>query len=786
MDRIRTAADASVFEGILNAAMYSCTGFMIYRKWSRSEKKFVKKSYEVIPLDCGISRYDGKTIMLYAQDVKSSNKQVKMFKLNQIERFDKLKRRLRPSFEIQVKHMREIFNMKMEKQDEENAKAASIAVRIAQEIMEYSGAEANLFCDKKDPYSYNVVGDDGRGRTADLTGKQKKLTDGFAEKRKPGMEFGEFNYDSSGRYYVGLTRSANVVQPPDEIAEIIDKAGYWMPDYREGRLFKKDDREMKQQNAPDLLTVVKREVADEKDFERIKDMFEKRESGSNKRLDSVRLMMCITHNPYDIAGMSTDRAWTSCMRLPSELDEVTRRELKNVASGVYGSLKEINEKNKKNGISKYEWVENVSRKDVMNIYAEYAGLFGKQTVNADAIASKYGVPVLGVEDIARRMDRDLAAGGAYYSTALKQVEYGGLCAYLIREDDREIKKPLARIAVKRLENEVGDYIYKPESKIYGDAWLASSAGFADALKSELDKSNQTTGKGHGVFTRKDYSYSDGSINREYVGLSPEDYARIDYAELTRMVQDGRLKPSEEEVRKIIHLHKDKPSRMFMKAVAPMMSEKFRDDYAQYIDLDMMEADGSKDGDKPEDEEELASRIEDIMNDLKRGDDDGEVFNDGTDVVLEQYMALDTFYEMLVRPGYVPVEVGQAMTKAMTELIKDFYAASDDNDRYGYSTSAEMERDFFEGNMEYDVMDAFSQHISDYYYDHQAVINYRIEVRPVSGGVDEYELSSHVVYYWSDRNDGYEDYYASDMISVDRPGWSGRLKEFVVDGMKYYP
>jgi len=40
--------------------------------------------------------------------------------------------------------------------------------------------------------------------------------------------------------------------------------------------------------------------------------------------------------------------------------------------------------------------------------------------------------------------------GCYKDTPLKQVQYGGMCAYLINAEDKEIKEPYARIAIKRL------------------------------------------------------------------------------------------------------------------------------------------------------------------------------------------------------------------------------------------------------------------------------------------------------------------------------------------------
>ncbi|MBR4315490.1 MAG: hypothetical protein IKP65_00770 [Alphaproteobacteria bacterium] len=50
----------------------------------------------------------------------------------------------------------------------------------------------------------------------------------------------------------------------------------------------------------------------------------------------------------------------------------------------------------------------------------------------------------------RLPDDDLNEGGEYYYTALNQVQYGGMCAYLIDKDDRDIERPYARIAIKRL------------------------------------------------------------------------------------------------------------------------------------------------------------------------------------------------------------------------------------------------------------------------------------------------------------------------------------------------
>ena len=101
-------------------------------------------------------------------------------------------------------------------------------------------------------------------------------------------------------------------------------------------------------------------------------------------------------------------------------------------------------------------------------------------------------------------------GGAYYSTALRQVQYGGMCAYLIDENDKTIENPYARIAIKRLENNgTGAFIYVPENIIYGDGGLADECGMKSLVQNELDRANRITRQAGGIFRTSDpASYSD--------------------------------------------------------------------------------------------------------------------------------------------------------------------------------------------------------------------------------------------------------------------------------------
>ena len=91
---------------LIKAAMNSVTGNMIYRKWNRTQKRFQKKRYQVIPIDAGISKAGNP--VLYAQDYRD-NKQIKMFIINQIDKFEFTKRKAKPAFPIQIDNLRKMF-----------------------------------------------------------------------------------------------------------------------------------------------------------------------------------------------------------------------------------------------------------------------------------------------------------------------------------------------------------------------------------------------------------------------------------------------------------------------------------------------------------------------------------------------------------------------------------------------------------------------------------------------------------------------------------------------------
>jgi len=130
----------------------------------------------------------------------------------------------------------------------------------------------------------------------------------------------------------------------------------------------------------------------------------------------VKKLVCISRHPYDIAGMSTDRRWTSCMNLN---------------------------------------------------------------------------------------------GGAYYKKIKEDIKYGTLIAYLIYADDKNINKPIARIAIKPYQNVSNpeDILLVPEPEVYSDNKYKDYTEFKKIVKEWVDSFQQEK---TGMFLFNEKLYRDKS------------------------------------------------------------------------------------------------------------------------------------------------------------------------------------------------------------------------------------------------------------------------------------
>lgn len=93
-------------------------------------------------------------------------------------------------------------------------------------------------------------------------------------------------------------------------------------------------------------------------------------------------------------------------------------------------------------------------------------------------------------------------GGQYACDARKEAESGSLVAYAVREGDRDIEDPLARIHVKRFEDMSGNNVAMAEDAVYGQ----QVDGFREALQKWIDERQGDVPPG--VYKRVGGEYSD--------------------------------------------------------------------------------------------------------------------------------------------------------------------------------------------------------------------------------------------------------------------------------------
>ena len=291
---------------------------------------------------------------------------------------------------------------------------------------------------------------------AELTPSQKSLVKKYERQRNKSLKFGEFNFNGLGRAYFKVNYTEKELEIDPEIKEVLDKAGFFCPDYKEGYVYKNSDTELKRKYS--LVPILEKNVKDKDRFKQLKKLFDER-LGTGRKEINKKLLLVISHNSEDIGAMSTGRDWTSCMNL---------------------------------------------------------------------------------------------VDGMYKETPLKQVKYGGMVAYLIFDDDKNIEHPIARIAIKRLVNELDEnaYIFVSENRVYGEIDTAKNANMSEKLNQLLEKSNKITGKSSGIYNRKDEdSYSDSKIN-EVVKLTPKNvneilmkyFDRNEYIDkISELIYKGKIK-----------------------------------------------------------------------------------------------------------------------------------------------------------------------------------------------------------------------------------------------------
>lgn len=237
--------------------------------------------------------------------------------------------------------------------------------------------------------------------------------------------FKEFAGEDAYRIYLPLNRvSTDAIPAPSSINAAIEALGYKVEDYRAGIAV--DSSGKRKIRIGKLL-------GKHPDLQKLFNEDKKRAAYKGKHV------ICISRHPYDIAGMSTGRGWTSCMNL-------------------------------------------------------------KDGINREYVAA--------------------------------EINVGTIVAYLVEEKDLDLKRPVARIAIKPFYREdsfnKGKAILVAEPTAYGTKGVE---GFTSTVQRWLDK-HINKGARKGSYILNDESYNDNTYDYEHLGtMSDKEVAKkLDYSD----------------------------------------------------------------------------------------------------------------------------------------------------------------------------------------------------------------------------------------------------------------
>jgi hypothetical protein len=178
------------------------------------------------------------------------------------------------------------------------------------------------------------------------------------------------------------------------------------------------------------------------------------------------------------------------------------------------------------------------------------------------------------------MDLD---SGAYRQNVACEVAAGSLIAYVIRADDRMVEKPLARIHIKRYEDEEGNSYAVPEETVYG----TEIEGFEQTVRKWLDERQGNLPMG--FYRRKGGSYSDSLEESMFVMTDDE-------KKLTDIAINGVEAPEKFIIWKVIPQYEyermDEEDMWLEDDSGPYLSFDTEEEAKQWIDSNPMSYDMS--------------------------------------------------------------------------------------------------------------------------------------------------------------------------------------------------
>jgi len=127
-------------------------------------------------------------------------------------------------------------------------------------------------------------------------------------------------FKDKDRLYLDFKTKNVVNKPPIKLSNFLEKTGYYVVDYNKG---------LAKNNKSDKANLIKigKLLNKNKELKLLKEFNEDKSRTAGKKSD---LLIVVSRHPYDIAGMSTGRGWTSCMNLDkNEMKHYITRDIEN-------------------------------------------------------------------------------------------------------------------------------------------------------------------------------------------------------------------------------------------------------------------------------------------------------------------------------------------------------------------------------------------------------------------------------------------------------------------------
>lgn len=321
-----------------------------------------------------------------------------------------------------------------------------------------------------------------------------------------GPELYDKMFDGKYRIVLPITEEGEEVVDYDfktKLERALAQAEYKIKDIKNNRAVSFDDkRETKITRVLSKSKNIDKETKEElkKEYDKMLSELKERERKSlDANKDNYRIV--ISRHPYDIAGMSTDREWESCMTL----DPTSGSYNEHTSEYVMMDIKE-------GSIIAY-----MVRKDDLNIEEPLARVLIKPYVGVDTgdvalftNTKVYGKPIKGFRETVQKWVEEHQTINEDIYVMLKTLYQEGRCAYDVTEDgkfirgvEKDIKEGKFDLIEKRLERIHDIKNYKGRNNvIIGFIEICIANGSVNAIKAllmlmdefeELDIENSSVG-----------------------------------------------------------------------------------------------------------------------------------------------------------------------------------------------------------------------------------------------------------------------------------------------------